>query len=61
MTPREALYYLCLELGPIAKTNRDDNLSYKETVLRDSVRVLQDLILESEKKNEPRQAEETAE
>jgi hypothetical protein len=59
MTPREALYNLCIELGPIAKTNRDDNLSYKETVLRDSVRVLQDLILEFEKRD-PRQTEESA-
>ena len=60
MTPRQALYHLCIELGPIARTNRDDNLSYKETVLRDSVRVLQDLILEVEKRD-PRQTEESAE
>jgi hypothetical protein len=59
MTPREALYHLCLELGPIAKTNRDDNLSYKETVLRDSVRVLQDLIYRDEQRD-PRQTEESA-
>jgi hypothetical protein len=59
MTPREALYHLCLELGPIAKTNRDDNLSYKEVQLRDSVRVLQDLIHRDEQRD-PRQTEESA-
>jgi len=59
MTPREALYHLCLELGPIAKTNRDDNLSYKEVQLRDSVRVLQDLIYRDEQRD-PRQTEESA-
>lgn len=59
MTPREALYHLCLELGPIAKTNRDDNLSYKEVQLRDSVRVLQELIYRDEQRD-PRQTEESA-
>ena len=59
MTPREALYHLCLELGPIAKTNRDDNLSYKEAQLRDSVRVLQELIHRDEQRD-PRQTEESA-
>jgi|DEB0MinimDraft_4_1074332.scaffolds.fasta_scaffold08480_3 hypothetical protein len=59
MTPREALYHLCLELGPIAKTNRDDNLSYKEVQLRDSVRVLQELIHRDEQRD-PRQTEESA-
>ena len=43
MTPREALYYICLELGP-ATTLRDDNLSPKETRLRDSIRALQNFI-----------------
>ena len=44
MTPREALYYICLELGPIAETNRDDNLNAREVRLRDSIRALQNFI-----------------
>ena len=44
MTPREALYYICLELGPIAETNRDDNLTERERRLRDSIRALQNFI-----------------
>ena len=44
MTPREALYYICLELGPQPKTNRDDNLTFKEARLRDSIRALQNFI-----------------
>ena len=43
MTPREALYNICIELGP-AKTNRDDNLTKKEVKLRDSIRALQNFI-----------------
>ncbi len=43
MTPREALYYICLELGPAA-TKRDDNLTPKEVRLRDSIRALQNFI-----------------
>jgi hypothetical protein len=45
MTPREALYYICLELGPsVPQTQRDDNLSSKEKRLRDSIRALQNFI-----------------
>ena len=44
MTPREALYYICLELGPQAKTKRDENLTEKEVRLRDSIRALQNFI-----------------
>ena len=44
MTPREALYNLCLVLGPIPQTNRNDNLSAAEVRLRDSVRALQNFI-----------------
>ena len=44
MTPREALYHIVLELGPVPQTNRDDNLSPKEIKLRDSVRCLKELI-----------------
>jgi hypothetical protein len=44
MTPREALYHLVIELGPVPQTMRNDNLSPKEIRLRDSVAVLQDLI-----------------
>ena len=43
MTPREALYNLCLELGP-ARTDRNDNLSAAEVRLRDSIRALQNFI-----------------
>jgi hypothetical protein len=44
MTPREALYNICIELGP-AQTIRDDNLSPKEVRLRDSIRTLQNFIM----------------
>ena len=44
MTPREALYYICLELGPTPVTNREDNLTTKEARLRDSIRALQNFI-----------------
>jgi hypothetical protein len=43
MTPREALYNICLALGP-AQTNRDDNLTAAEVRLRDSIRALQNFI-----------------
>jgi len=46
MTPREALYHLCLELGPIPRTTRNDNLSPKEIRLRDSVDALKELVAE---------------
>jgi len=44
MTPREALYYICLELGPLAKTERDDNITHREAKLRDAIRTLQNFI-----------------
>ena len=44
MTPREALYHICLEMGPIAKTNRNDNLTHREVMLRDAIRTLQNFI-----------------
>jgi translation initiation factor 2B subunit (eIF-2B alpha/beta/delta family) len=44
MTPREALYYIILELGPTPITNRDDNLTARESRLRDSIRALQNFI-----------------
>ena len=44
MTPREALYNICIELGP-PQTERDDNITAKEKRLRDSVRCLQNFIL----------------
>jgi len=44
MTPREALYYIAIELGP-PQTNRDDNLNARERRLRDSIRTLQNFIL----------------
>lgn len=44
MTPREALYYICLHLGPSAATNRDDNITEAEGRLRDSIRTLQNFV-----------------
>ena len=44
MTPREALYYICVALGPIPETNRSDNLTVKEERLRDSIRALQNFV-----------------
>ena len=44
MTPREALYFICLELGPTAITNRDDNITHREAKLRDAIRTLQNFI-----------------
>ena len=44
MTPREALYYICLEMGPVAQTNRNENLSHREEKLRDAIRALQNFI-----------------
>jgi hypothetical protein len=44
MTPREALYYVCLELGPVANTQRDDNITPDEVRLRDAVRTLQNFV-----------------
>ena len=60
MTPREALYNLCLVLGPIPQTNRDDNLSAAEVRLRDSIRALQNFIdyHDDSKLNIPDSAEE---
>ena len=53
MTPREALYTIVLELGPIPRTNRDDNITPKEARIRDAVRVLQDVILVENRETEP--------
>ena len=44
MTPREALYYICLQMGPVAQTNRDDNIPHREAKLRDAIRTLQNFI-----------------
>jgi len=44
MTPREALYYICLELGPLPRTHRGDNITHSEEKLRDAVRALQNFI-----------------
>ena len=43
MTPREALYNICVALGP-AQTLRDDNLTAAEVRLRDSIRALQNFV-----------------
>ncbi len=55
MSPREALYNICLFLGPVPRTNSDRNLSYDELKLRDSVRALQNFIDYSEKSSSGRQ------
>lgn len=44
MTPREALYNVCVALGPMPKTNRDDNVEQYEVLLRDSIRTLQNFV-----------------
>ena len=44
MTPREALYHLSMALGPVAHTDRDDNLSYTESTLRDAMTTLQEWV-----------------
>ena len=48
MTAREALYTLCVKLGPIPTTLREDNLSPDEIRVNEAVRVLMDSILEEE-------------
>ena len=54
MNPREALYNICLVLGPIPQTNSDRNLTYDEKKLRDSVRALQNFIDYSEQSSNER-------
>jgi len=49
MTPREALYHIVMELGPLPETLRDDNI--KEAQLRDSVAILKELVLRFESEN----------
>lgn len=44
MTPRQALYWIIQKLGPVPATKRNDNLSYEETQLRESVGVLMDYV-----------------
>ena len=44
MTPREALYNIIVKLGPIPQTLRDDNITFDEARLRDSIRTLQNFI-----------------
>ena len=57
MSPREALYTIVLELGPIPNTNRNDNITPKEARIRDAIRVLQEIIqpeyMKSEKESPP--------
>ena len=54
MSPREALYNICVVLGPIPRTTSDRNLSYDEKKLRDSVRALQNFIDYSEQSSSDR-------
>lgn len=53
MTPREALYYVCVELGPQPRTNRDDNITYNEARLRDAIRVLQKFVIDHDAADTP--------
>ena len=48
MSPIVALYHVCLELGPVPQTKRNDNLTPKEALLRDAIAVLKDCIRETE-------------
>jgi len=48
MSPIVALYHVCLELGPVPQTKRNDNLTPKEAVLRDAIAVLKDCVLQAE-------------
>ena len=54
MTPREALYNICVVLGPVPQTNSGRNLTYEERKLRDSVRALQNFIDYSEESSSKR-------
>ena len=54
MTPREALYNICVVLGPVPRTNSNRNLSCEEKKLRDSVRALQNFIDYSEQSSNER-------
>jgi len=58
MTAREALYTLCVKLGPIPTTLREDNLSPDEIRVNEAVRVLMDSILEEEVRRESGQVVE---
>ena len=58
MNAREALYTLCLEVGPMPTTNRSDNLSAQETRLQQAVRVLQDFIEQDDMRRESGQVVE---
>mgnify|MGYP000138184289 CR=1 FL=1 len=58
MNAREALYTLCLEVGPMPTTNRSDNLSAQETRLQQAVRVLQDFIERDDMRRESGQVVE---
>ena len=52
MSPIVALYHVCLELGPVPQTKRNDNLTPKEAVLRDAIAVLKDCVLQAELNNQ---------
>ncbi len=52
MTPREALYHICVALGPIPVTERDDNLSPEQIRIKEAVCVLQNLIQPKEPNND---------
>ena len=44
MNSREALYNVVMALGPIPVTNRDDNISYDQAKIRDSIEVLKEFV-----------------
>ena len=44
MNPREALYKICIALGPLPKEKEEGYITAREAILRDAVQVLKDLI-----------------
>ena len=44
MNPREALYRICIALGPLPKEKAEGYITTREAILRDAVQVLKDLI-----------------
>jgi len=58
MNAREALYTLCIELGPVPITKREDNLAPNEARLKQAVDVLRTYIEQDEMRRESGQVVE---
>ena len=52
MNPREALYRICIALGPLPKDAREGYITAREAILRDAVQVLKDLIDREDQSND---------